>query len=52
MEEKCVKGEELIVIRKVTKVARDGPETCLAKDIVQRMRKGGAYEEDCSCDTS
>jgi ribA/ribD-fused uncharacterized protein len=52
VEEKCTKGEELEVIKKMAKVARDGPETCLAKDIVRRMRKGRAHEEDCSCGTS
>jgi hypothetical protein len=45
VDEKCAKGDELEVVRKMAKVAKDGLETYLAKDIVRRMRKGRAHEE-------
>lgn len=46
---KCAKGEELKAISTMAKVARDGPETCLAKDIVGRMRKSMGHEGDGGC---
>jgi ribA/ribD-fused uncharacterized protein len=44
--EECDTLEELNAICKMAKLARDGPEKCLAKDIVRRMRKGRAHDED------
>lgn len=52
VKDKCAKGEELKAILKVAKVARDGPEKFLAKDIVRRMRKSRAHEGDCGCGTN
>lgn len=48
VEMKCAKGDELNAIRKMVKMAKEGPETCLAKDIVRRMRESRAHEGDCA----
>ena len=44
MAARCAKGEKLEAISNMAKAARDGAETCLAKEIMRRMRKNSAHE--------
>ncbi len=43
------KGEELKAVKKMARLARDGPESCLTKDSVRRKRSRRAHEGDCDC---